>query len=71
MRILILIAIGLLLYIIIGNLFRKKKSLSILASEKMVKCRQCGVHVTEKEAVQSGTNYFCSHEHLDEHNNAS
>lgn len=67
MRILVLIAIGLLLYIIIGNLLRKNKKSPTVATEKMVKCEHCGIHVSVKEAVHSGNHTFCSQTHLDDH----
>ncbi|NOQ93281.1 MAG: hypothetical protein GQ547_01460 [Methylophaga sp.] len=66
MRILVLIAIGLLLYVIIGNLLRKSRPPSPKEiSEKMVQCQHCGLHVLEHEAIQSGSNYYCSQEHVD------
>lgn len=66
MRILVLIVIGLLLYIIVGNLFRKRttsKSQDELG--KMVRCLHCDLHILEQEAVRSGDDYFCSQEHLE------
>ncbi len=66
MRILVLIAIGLLLYVIIGNLLRKNRSsLSKPSSEKMVQCQHCGLHVPEQEAIQNGGDYYCSQDHID------
>jgi uncharacterized protein len=70
MRILVLIAIALLLYIIIGNLLRKNKKSPTIATQKMVKCEHCGVHVPEKESIQSGNDFFCSQAHLDDNKNA-
>lgn len=32
-------------------------------AERMVACRQCGVHLPVSESVESGGNYFCSDEH--------
>jgi uncharacterized protein len=32
-------------------------------SQKMVKCRQCGVHVPENEAFQHNNMVFCSQDH--------
>ncbi len=32
-------------------------------SQKMVKCRQCGVHVPEREAFQHQDLAFCSQDH--------
>jgi uncharacterized protein len=70
MRILILIAIGLLLYVVISNLLRKirQEESPQLNAEKMVKCAHCGLHILENEAIKSGQQYFCSQQHLDEHN---
>jgi len=66
MRILLLIAIGLLLYLIIGNLLRKARpSSSISSSEKMEQCQHCGLHIPKQEAIQEGQSYYCSQEHLE------
>lgn len=69
MRILILLAIGLLLYIIIGNLIRKSKTppSAAVGSERMVRCEHCGLHIVEKEALEDNRQYFCSSEHLEAH----
>jgi uncharacterized protein len=70
MRILLLIAIGLLLYVIISHLVRKSRleKLSAPHSQKMVKCSHCGVHVAEIESLQKGNLFFCSQQHLDDFN---
>jgi len=72
MRILLLIAIGLLLYIIISHLVRKARLERLSSpsnqSEKMVKCEHCGLHLPEKEALTHNGNHFCSQQHLDEYN---
>jgi len=67
MRILVLIAIGLLLYIIISNLLRKNRTNPTIATEKMVKCSQCGIHIPQKEALHTGDDFFCTQDHLDDH----
>lgn len=69
MRILILLAIGLLLYIIISSLVRKSKNppSSAVDSERMVRCEHCGLHIVEKEALEDNRQYFCSREHLEAH----
>ncbi|WP_036315558.1 PP0621 family protein [Methylophaga thiooxydans] len=69
MRILVLLAIGLLLYIIISNLLRKAKQSPITStkSERMVRCEHCGLHIIEQEALEDNRQYFCSNEHLEEH----
>lgn len=70
MRILILLAIGLLLYIIITNLLRNSRSESrkpSANSERMVRCEHCGLHIVENEALEDNHQYFCSNEHLEAH----
>lgn len=72
MRILVLIAIGLLLYIIASRLWRASRNQSQPSPpnlvEKMVKCKQCGLHILEEEAIQKGGNSYCSIEHLEADN---
>lgn len=68
MRILVLIAIGLLLYIIIGNYLRqqrKRPSEPEIETEKMVRCQHCGLHILEQEAIKNGADYYCSKSHLE------
>ncbi len=68
MRILILIAIGLLLYIIVGNILRKNKMSSSKPeadTQKMVQCHHCNLHILEAEALKSGQYFYCSQNHLE------
>jgi len=66
MRILILIAIGLLLYIIINNLLGKKQSeKSTPITEQMVKCEHCGLHILQHEAIEKEHHFYCSQEHVE------
>ena len=66
MRILVLIAIGLLLYVIIGNFLRRNRSSSPKTrAENMVQCHYCGLHILEEEAIRGSNEYYCSKEHLD------
>lgn len=67
MRILVLLAIALLLYIIISNLLRKNSNTINRAdkTEKMVKCELCGLHVVERESFHEGGHYFCCNDHLE------
>lgn len=69
MRILVLLAIALLIYIIITNLLRqsKREQQASEDSETMVKCDLCGLHVAEREAFKEGDQYFCCHDHLELH----
>ncbi|MBT3504170.1 MAG: hypothetical protein HN475_00070 [Piscirickettsiaceae bacterium] len=68
MRILVLIAIGLLLYMIIGSFLRKQKRQQLESespAEKMVSCQHCGLHILEQEAVQAANKFYCSASHLE------
>lgn len=33
----------------------------------MVRCEFCGLHIPEKEAIQTGEQYFCSKAHRDQY----
>lgn len=67
MRILVLLAIGLLLILIFRNLWRKTKPTLPMqsASENMVRCEQCGLHLIPKEAIRKEKLYFCTQEHFE------
>jgi len=66
MRILVLIAIGLLLYVILNNLFRKNRvAPSKMIKDTMVRCEHCDLHLLEDEAIQYGEAYYCSQAHRD------
>ncbi len=67
MRILILLAIGLLLFLIFRNLLRKARSerQANPREEHMVRCQHCGLHLLPQEAVRKDQQYFCSQEHLE------
>lgn len=73
MRILVLIAIGLLLYFIIGNYIRRQKlerdKKDEVLAEKMVRCHHCGLHILEQEAVSSQGQFYCSQAHLEAEQN--
>ncbi len=74
MRILVLIAIGLLLYFIIGNYLRRQKverQNDAVSAEKMVRCHHCGLHILEQEALSSQGEFYCSQEHLEAEQNKS
>ena len=66
MRILVLIAIGLLLYIVINNMFRKRNKQPRLDADSMVQCHHCGLHILEDEAIKSADQFYCSDEHKQE-----
>lgn len=37
------------------------------ASEDMVRCAHCGVHLPESESIANEDDFFCSNEHLHKH----
>lgn len=67
MRILVLIAIGLLLYIIISNHLRKldKAKADASKTEQLVQCEHCGLHILQNEAVEHESHFYCSQEHVE------
>lgn len=71
MRILVLLAIGLLLFLIFRNLWRKAKVAprSNTPSENMVRCEQCGLHLIPREAIRRDKQYFCTQAHLEAFDN--
>jgi len=34
---------------------------------KMVRCKQCGLHIPDNEAIKQGDNVFCSLKHANQH----
>jgi uncharacterized protein len=68
MRILLLIAAIVLVFMIVRTLVRKPRGRSKpgarpLSSGNMVRCDYCGLHVPENEALLSGGRRYCSREH--------
>ncbi len=72
MRILLLIAIGLMIYIIIKRFLDARAGANqrpdAISSDStgLVKCDYCGIHVVENEAIQSDRDtvvYYCCVEH--------
>ncbi|CAG0985150.1 hypothetical protein MTYP_01973 [Methylophilaceae bacterium] len=35
------------------------------ASESMVQCSHCGLHLPESDGIRSGTQFYCCQEHAD------
>jgi uncharacterized protein len=66
-KFLVLILVGVVLYLGWKALSRRSRSARDRARpgdvERMVGCRQCGVHLPVSEAIEAGDNYFCSEEH--------
>ncbi|AFJ01610.1 hypothetical protein Q7C_435 [Methylophaga frappieri] len=68
MRILVLLAIGLLLYLSFRHLWRRaqaeRRANKRVNEQQMVRCDFCGLHLLPQEARQKDGHYFCSEEHL-------
>lgn len=63
-RLLLLIAVGILIYLLFKAL--RKRPLQPPADsspEDMVRCAQCGVHLPKSESVLSGGQFYCSQAH--------
>jgi uncharacterized protein len=65
-----LIRLALLIAVVVVGLMLLKRLLAprapatpSAATPKLVQCAHCGVHVSEAQAVRSGTRYYCSVEH--------
>jgi uncharacterized protein len=41
------------------------------ASEDMVRCSQCGVHLPKSESILAGGKFFCSEAHRSAHSDSS
>ena len=66
-KILLLIAIGFVVFAVIRTYQRSLNKPSAPAREPivedMVKCAHCGVNLPRSEAIYSGGNFFCTPEH--------
>ncbi len=63
-RLLFLLAIGIVVYRLLRSYRRQApRQDESQASEEMVRCEQCGVHLPRSESFLAGGKYFCSDEH--------
>lgn len=69
-RLLLLLAIGVIAYTLYKKMQAQAKARKDLqpktdesSDHTMRKCKKCGVHLPEQEAVTYQTLYFCSEEH--------
>lgn len=62
-----LLILTLVIYLALAGLRRllrgRRPALEADGSVRMVRCRRCGLHVPEHEAVRQGEAYYCSREH--------
>ena len=69
MRLIILIAIALLVFILVKEFLKGARRKPPAAAprhrqETMVRCAVCSLHIPETEAFRSDDKYFCSNKHL-------
>jgi len=63
-RLLLLIAVGILIYLLFKALRKRPVQPPADASpEDMVRCAQCGVHLPKSESVLSDGQFYCSQAH--------
>ncbi len=62
-RIAIVLLIVFLLVALARKLISPNAERKAIDGEKLVRCRYCGVYITEGSAVSSDGNYFCSSDH--------
>ncbi len=68
-KLILIIIIALLAYWIIKARKHTNKKIESLtdASEDMVRCTHCGVHLPESESIVSEGDFFCSDKHYQQH----
>ncbi len=64
-RLLLIIAIAVVVYLLIRSFRKQAPKQDLPATEDMVRCAHCGVHLPKGESVQADGRFFCSAEHRD------
>jgi len=68
----LVIAIGLIIWIIQGFIRRSKMPHKTkISSQNMVQCEQCKTYLPSKDSVSTQGKYFCNTQHLDDWNQQS
>jgi uncharacterized protein len=63
-RLIFLIAVIVVVYLLLKSFLRQSpKRDKVEASEDMVRCSQCGVHLPKSESILSGGEYYCCDAH--------
>jgi uncharacterized protein len=66
-KLLLLVLVGVVFYVVWKGLARRARTgrarRARADAERMVGCRQCGVHLPISEAIEADGNHFCSEEH--------
>jgi len=64
-RLLLLIAIAVVVYLLVKSYRRNTPRQDKRATEDMVRCVHCGLHLPKGESISSEGNFFCGEEHRD------
>jgi len=64
-RLLLIIAIAVVVYLLIRSFRKQVPQQDVAATEDMVRCAKCGVHLPKGESVEAGGQFFCGAEHRD------
>ena len=68
-RLLFLLAVAIVVYLLLKSYRRQEpRQDQSQASEEMVRCEQCGVHLPRSESFLAGGKFFCSDEHRRQYN---
>jgi len=66
-KLLVLVLVGVVFYLVWRGIARRARTGRDrdpgTEAERMVGCRQCGVHLPVSEAVEADGSFFCSEEH--------
>ena len=63
-RLFFLLAVAIVVYLLLKSYRRQEpRQDQSQASEEMVRCEQCGVHLPRSESFLAGGKFFCSDEH--------
>ncbi|MFA6014198.1 MAG: PP0621 family protein [Gallionellaceae bacterium] len=67
-RLILLVVVFIVIYVLIRAFLKKSETTdSTKASEDMVRCAHCDMHLPKSESIESDGKYFCSEEHRREH----
>jgi uncharacterized protein len=64
-RMLLLIAIGVIAFLLLRRYLARKDRGTPPAFVPMVSCMSCGLHLPRDAAIERDGRFFCSHEHAD------
>ncbi len=67
-RLLFILAVIIVVYLLLRSYRKQPPKPDVpTASEDMVRCARCGVHLPKSESILAGGNFYCSDAHRREH----